>query len=329
MSVGAFGEIMLRLTPPERLVLEQTESLRIDYTGTGVNILANLAHFGIETQLLSSVPENRLGDTVIYYLRKFGIDPKFIIQKFDHLGSYIAEMGYGSRPTEITYQNRLHSSFSLSSMELYDIDRFLKQNDIIHICGISLSLTNNTSEVAITLAKNANILNKTVCFDFNYRPSLNKKILRNELNHKYQEILPYCDIVFGSVKDIDALELFTEKVEDEKIFSFIKMFNLTYFVGTNRKIENGTKYIQGYIYSCDDKYCTDFEKLDILDRIGGGDAFAAGFLLGYIEEWEIEKTLQFALTNAILAHTVQGDITLTTREQVYRLIENKYIDIIR
>ena len=69
MKIGAFGEVMLRLTPPEYLMLEQTHTLRMSYTGTGVNLVGNLAHFGIESYLLSALPDNRIGEAALGSLK--------------------------------------------------------------------------------------------------------------------------------------------------------------------------------------------------------------------------------------------------------------------
>ncbi|MDR2832701.1 MAG: PfkB family carbohydrate kinase, partial [Streptococcaceae bacterium] len=102
MRIGAFGEVMLRLSPPENLLLEQTDTLRMMFTGTGVNILANLAAFGKEVSMLSSVPDNRLGKTAIAHLRKLGVTTQFVQAFGNHIGSYFAEMGFGARPTMVT-----------------------------------------------------------------------------------------------------------------------------------------------------------------------------------------------------------------------------------
>lgn len=155
MKIGAFGEVMLRLTPPEYLMLEQTHTLRMAYTGTGVNLVGNLAHFGLESYLLTALPANRLGDAALANLKSLGINTSYVIQKEQHIGTYFAEMGYGIRPTEITYQNRKNSSFGLATVADYAIEDFIETVDLVHICGISLSLNEHSAEVALAVAKTA------------------------------------------------------------------------------------------------------------------------------------------------------------------------------
>ncbi|OQO71123.1 carbohydrate kinase [Enterococcus villorum] len=335
MKFGAFGEVMLRLTPPEHLMLEQTHTLRMAYTGTGVNLVGNLAHFDMESYLLTALPDNRLGSAALANLKSIGVQTKYVIQKEQHIGTYFAEMGYGVRPTEVTYQNRKHSSFGLSKEEDYAIQEFIDTVDLVHICGISLSLSDQCAQTAIALAKRAHTCGKKVCFDFNFRPTLNQeKDKKSKLKKRYQEILPYCTILFGSIRDlIELLEWSSvDSALDEPIRyiqSFLAHYGIEWFAGTKRITQDGKKQLKGYLITLNETVETAFYDLFILDRIGAGDAFAAGILLGYGEKWSLEKTVEFALGNARLAHAIQGDVPLTTRKQVLQLLDAPDIDLIR
>lgn len=332
MKIGAYGEVMLRLNPPEYLTLEQTDVLRFMYTGTGVNILGNLARFDIESYLMTALPENRLGDAALAKLKGLGIQTNYVVQIGQHMGSYFAEMGFGSRPTEITYQNRLNSSFSLNVFESDITTKFVEELDLIHICGISLSLTEETVETAISLAKQAHEAGKKVCFDFNFRPSLNQEPgEKAQMSACYERMLPYCTVVFGSTRDL--IELLGWQQGDlseiELIQTFLQHYDIAWFAGTKRESKEGKKSLSGYLVTQGTAVQTPLYTLDILDRIGAGDAYAAGIILGYIEAWSIEKTVAFALANARLAHTIQGDAPLTNRKQVERLIHTPDVDLVR
>ncbi|EPI01553.1 kinase, PfkB family [Enterococcus faecalis 13-SD-W-01] len=337
MKIGAFGEVMLRLTPPEHLMLEQTHTLRMAYTGTGVNLVGNLAHFGVDSYLLTTLPNNRLGEAALSNLKSLGICTEYITKNHQHIGTYFAEMGYGARATHVTYQNRHNSSFGLSQKTEYAVPEFIDAVDLVHICGISLSLTEATAETAIYLAKKAHEQGKTVCFDFNFRPSLNQEEGKKELmKQRYEEILTYSSIVFGSVRDLTELlnlapveEINTEEQETALIRRFLEKYEISWFAGTKRKSEAGKKSLSGYLITETESIRTPEYTLEILDRIGAGDAYAAGILLGYAEKWPLEKTSLFAVGNAILAHTIQGDVPLTTREQVRQVLEEPERDLIR
>lgn len=331
MRFAAFGEVMLRLSPPEYLLLDQTNELRMDYTGTGVNIMANLAQFGYRTSLVTVLPDNRLGQVAKSAIAKYGINTELLQFAHHHIGSYFAENGYGQRPTQVTYQNRHHSSFGVSSHEAYDFDAALAVNDLIHICGISLSLTDETRSAAHDLAKRAAEAGKKVCFDFNFRPSLNTE--PNKLafmKEQYEMILPYCDIVFGSTRDLtDLLQMQQTENEDELIRSFMETYQIEWFAGTKRISAGNQKQLQGFLYNRKEQAVSTSRELTILDRIGAGDAYAAGVLAGYADNWSLADTVEFATMNAVLAHTIHGDVPLTAKEQVLTVLENPGIDLIR
>lgn len=331
MRFAAFGEVMLRLSPPEYLLLDQTNELRMDYTGTGVNIMANLAQFGYETSLVTVLPENRLGQVAKSAIAKYGIKTDLSTFAHHHIGSYFAENGYGARPTQVTYQNRHHSSFGVSDQTAYDFEKVIASADLIQICGISLSLTDNTRDAAHTLARKAAASGKKVCFDFNFRPSLNTEPNKVAfMKEQYEAILPYCDIVFGSVRDLtDLLQLEQTDTEDELILQFMETYQIDWFAGTKRFSEKTQKQQQGFLYSREEHVVSRKHELTILDRIGAGDAYAAGILTGYAESWHLKETVEFAAMNAVLAHTIHGDVPLTTKEQVFTILENPGIDLIR
>ncbi|MGX7245907.1 sugar kinase [Enterococcus quebecensis] len=336
MKIAAFGEIMMRLTPPEYLMLEQTKELRLDFTGTGVNILSNLAHFGCRTSLITNLPDNRLGQAAKASMRQLGIQDQWVGVAGDHIGSYFAEMGFGPRPTQVTYQNRRNSSFGVSNASSYDFDTFLEEFDLVHICGISLSLTEATRDAAFTLAKKAHEKGKKVCFDFNFRPSLNEDHDISFMKEQYEKILPYCDLVFGSQRDLtDLLEmpvnesLDSSKQFEELVHRFMDKYQIESFAGTIRRSEADKHYLVGFLFDAETYVQAEPREVVNLDRIGAGDGYAAGILLGYSDEWSLMETVEFATANGVLAHTIQGDVPLTTIEQVRHMMEQPTVDIIR
>ncbi|MGC6767378.1 sugar kinase [Enterococcus sp. LJL51] len=336
MRISAFGEVMMRLTPPEYLMLEQTRELRMDFTGTGVNILSNLAHFGCETSLITNLPDNRLGEAAKASLRQLGLGDRWIGQHGNHIGSYFAEMGYGPRPTQVTYQNRHSSSFGVSGAADYDFDSFLEATDLVHICGISLSLTDQTRAAAFALAEKAHSQGKKICFDFNFRPSLNENNEAVFMREQYERMLPYCDIVFGTQRDLtDLLGMKAdETLDNEEQFksltkTFMDNYDIELFAGTFRIRENGSYYLSGFLFDKNHYVQAEPREIINLDRIGAGDGYAAGVLLGYAEKWALEKTVAFATANGVLAHTIQGDVPLTTRKQVEHIMLHPTVDLIR
>ena len=323
--IASFGEIMLRLTPPSYFLLEQTDQLQMSYVGTGVNLLGSLARFGHETFLVSQVPGNAVGRSAVAHLRKLGIKDDFVGFSGGHMGSFFVEMGYGLRPTQVTYQNRVNSSFCEAGKGNHDFESVVNGADLVHICGINLSLTAATRESAFSLAELAHAKGKKLVFDFNYRVSLNEGNSILEMRSHYERILKSADIVFGSLRDLTDLMGFESGSLEEVGRAFMERYDVEYFVGTIRQ----GKSLQGFILSRDRFVVSNAVELQILDRIGGGDAYAAGILHGVTEGLELEETVSFAMANAALAHSTFGDTPMATKEQVRLFMESPELELIR
>lgn len=331
MKIISYGEIMLRLQPPTYHLLEQTNQLTFSFVGTGVNLLSSLYRFGHEVAIVSQVPNNQLGKAAMAEMRKLGIKDNHIGKSGDHMGSYFVELGFGNRPSIVTYQNRLASSFCTSGKEAYDFDKIVSWADIVHICGITISLTKETRQSGLTLARKAKEKGKIICFDFNFRPSLNKDNDINELKKHYEELLFLSDIVFGTQNDLTNLlgfKLSDFVREEDQLLNISKQFmnkyNIKNFCGTIRRRDE----ILGFIVE-DKLYLSPMTKIHTLDRIGSGDAFAAVIINGYAKSWEKEKTLKIAMANSQLAHATLGDVALFTEEQLQFFIDNPNLDLLR
>lgn len=337
MKIIAFGEVMMRLTPPHYKFIEQTDSVDLSFSGTGLNILSNLSRFGYDTSLVTSLPDNQVGRAASSYIRKLGVSDTGVAYKGNHIGIYFLEMGFGARPSEVTYLNRSESSFSQSHIDDFDLNEAIKEADMMHICGISLMVSETVRETTLYIAKKAKELNKMVCFDFNYRPSINIDKSHEWVKEQYEEILPYCDIVFGGIRDLTELLDFPL---DENIntvadrlnvvsLPFVEKYGISLFAGTLRENKGDKQFLKGFLrnnrgFSVSTEY-----ELDILDRIGTGDAFAAGIITGVIEEWSEKQSIEFAVSNAVLAHTTYGDTPLVNKKIVEEYMNGNRTNLLR
>ncbi|EGT5090103.1 sugar kinase, partial [Clostridioides difficile] len=192
MNILAFGEIMMRLSVPDYKFLTQTNELNYVITGTGLNILSGLKNFGYNTYMLTKLPNNNVGKASSANIRKLGVKDDFITYGGNHIGVYFLESGYGERPSEVTYLNRLNSSFCESKLQDYDINKCLEGMDVVHICGIAMQLTDSVKEIALELARKSYEKGIKVFFDFNFRQSLNPEKTYDDLVNDYKKMLPYC-----------------------------------------------------------------------------------------------------------------------------------------
>ncbi|AYE37280.1 sugar kinase [Companilactobacillus zhachilii] len=323
MNILAFGEVMMRLTVEEKMMLEQNDHLMMSTVGTGVNLLSSLSHFGYDTTLLTVLPDNPLGKKAAADVRKLGISDKNIIYKGKSLGSFFVELGQGARPQRVTYQDRLSSSFCQMPADDYDFERALVGVDIVHICGIALSLNRQTRTAALKLAQVAHERHKTVCFDFNYRMSLNEDNNHETMKKRYQKILPFVDVAFGSQRDLTDLLDYQVKDETELYQKFCRDYQINFFAGSQRSFQDGKKYFAGFLFHHDKIYRSAAKELTILDRIGSGDAFASGVLTGLIEKWAFEDILEFAIANSILAQAAMNDAPIFSKADVFNYVDTE------
>jgi len=323
MNILAFGEVMIRFTVDDKMMLEQSDRLTMTTVGTGVNLLSSLAHFGYDTSILTVLPDNPIGKKAGADLRKLGISDKKVVYRDKNIGSFFVELGQGARPERVTYQDRLSSAFSQMSAEEYDFERDLAGVDIVHICGIALSLTHKTRRAALQLAEKAHARNKIVCFDFNYRMSLNEGVKHDDMKQRYQKILPYVDIVFGSKRDLTDLLDYQDTTEVKLYEKFCQDYQINFFAGSKRTFIDGKKYFEGFLFHHDKVYSSAPQELNILDRIGSGDAFASGIITGLLEKWDFDDILKFAIANSVLSQASMNDSPIFSKEDVFNYIDSE------
>lgn len=334
-KIKAFGEVVMRLHVPGYRKLEQTHTLDVSYSGTGVNVLSALHRFGHKTGMWTILPQNSLGDAAVAYLQSLGISTDEVIRNGEHLGMYFLEEGFGLRSTKVTYSSREISSFNLLQDEDGIYLECLDNVDMLHFCGISLATSPAIQKRLVTLAKVASEFKTIVVFDCNYRPKLWKD-KEHLAKTSYEQMLYIADVCFMTVKDaIYLLGLSTSKKDpDEQLRELIpkvsEKFNIGVIAGTIRKRgKDGRNYIQGYLYQKNTFCYSKVYELAILDRIGGGDGFASGIMHGVLEELSAEDMVEFAMASGVLAHTTYGDSPVNSLKEVRALVRQVGSDIER
>lgn len=324
--IVAYGEVMMRLNPDDFNRLDQSNNLEMSFTGTGLNVLAGLSRHGYETRLLSVLPDNRIGHVAKSHIRKHDIQDKSILLQGNHIGIYLLERGYEYRPTEVTYLDRAHSSFNTVTLDDETIERALKDASLLHICGIALSTSTISLNNVLNLVNKAKEKEIPICFDFNYRPSLNNDMDEDLLIATYETILREAEIVVGSIRDIKR---FVDEDNFETVISeFSSKYEITRFIGTNKYEEHNEKYLQGYVYTNGELAVSDSYPIKSLDRVGTGDAFVSAYLAKLMKGDDERDCINYASCAAHLAYTTHGDIPVLDKSFIERYMQDKP-DIIR
>lgn len=324
-KVLGFGEIMLRLTPPNNQKIIQVNSFDATYGGGEANVVASLASFGHQTKFVTKLPNNSLGDKVIRDLRGYNIDTTDILQGDGRLGIYFLEIGHGLRSTEVIY-DRKYSAISMANKNEFNIENILKDVKMVHLSGITPALSKELYDLTIEIAKYCKNNDILVSFDSNYRAKLwsleDAKVF-------LEEILPFVDIAFlGSLDMTNILKYEACDLEFEDSLKnlyerlFEKYPNIKYAACTKRSVHSiNNNSLKGYLFDKENLHISGEYNFDILDRVGGGDAFTAGILHGILSNLDKKEIVEFGVCASALKHSIKGDINILDKDSVVSLIQ--------
>ncbi|MGC9472491.1 MAG: PfkB family carbohydrate kinase [Bacteroidales bacterium] len=331
--VITFGEIMLRLSPPGNQRFTQAASFEACYGGGEANVAVSLAGFGICSAFVSRLPGNDLGRACRMYLMKHGVDTANILPGGDRLGIYFLETGAVSRASKVIY-DRDHSSFSSIARGMFDWNRILEGASWFHWTGITPAVSQGAADACLEAIETAGRKGITVSCDLNYRRNLWK------YGKSAGEVMPAliggCDVLIGNEEDAEmvlgispkGVDITGGRVEADAYRSvsgqIMKRFPRVKIVATTLRgsVSASHNSWSGVLYNGKDLHTAPtYQITHIVDRVGGGDAFAAGLIYGMLTYGEDhEKALRFATAASCLKHTIPGDFNLVTVHEVEKLM---------
>jgi len=326
-DVVAFGEAMVRFSPPYFQKLEQTRSMDVNVGGAELNVAVGVTRFGMSSAWISKLPKNSLGYLIRDRAQEFGVDCSHLIwSDGGRAGLYFLEFGASPRASSVLYDRR-ESAISMVQPKEIDWAKIFSTSKHFHVSGITPALSASAAEVTVEALKAAKKANCTVSYDLNYR----KKLWTPMDAKKIQEpMMADVDILIATEEDTNVVFGIKEKdyeaVADRlaQTYKFkIVWITLREDLSVWRNNWTAIVYQDGKIFR-DRKY-----EVEIVDRVGGGDSFTAGFLYGWLEEGDVEKGLRYGNAFAALKHTVPGDFNWTTREEVEALLKGSGLRISR
>lgn len=318
----AFGEVMLRLSPPNRELLLQTPHLDVWTAGAEANVATALARLGHDAALATTLPLGALGDAALASLRSHGVDCRHIQRREGRMGLYFVVTGAGLRATDVTY-DRAHSAFADTPAEAWDWATLLEGVDRLHLSGITPALGPVPAAIALAAAEAAEKRDILISFDGNYRARL-WEAWDSDPRAILTELIGRADILFGNHRDVALLldRNFGDDGEDRRRAAaeaaFAAFPRLQLIASTARDVVDADHHrLSARIDTRDGHAQTEeLELSGIVDRIGAGDAFAAGVLhaLGLGEG--IDKAAADGLALTALKHSLPGDASLFGRAEL-------------
>jgi len=328
--------LLLRLSAPGREMLFQSSGLAAHFGGAEANVAASLAILGHDSSVASALPDNAVGRAAAGELRRHGVDTTGIRFDEGRMGLYFLAPGAMQRPAEITY-DRADSVFALTPADAYDWPQLLAGAQWLHLTGINLALCDVSAQAALNAVQAAHAAGVAVSFDCNYRGRL-WDTRAGEAPGLLREAMSGADLLFGNERDI-ALALGTEfrQGDGEQRFlaaaqlAFSSFPRLKWMACTERHAFNvDAQELRGHLATREHVLTTREHRLaGIVDRIGSGDAFAAGLLHGLISGMHQPATLDFAVAAACLKHSIPGDVNLAREADMLAFLAQDGVDVKR
>jgi len=329
-KVVLFGELMMRLSTKRHERIVQAREFDVIYSGAEANLGAALFAFGIDSYMVSSVPDNAVGQACLNYLRQYGLNLDYVRRNGFRLGIYFVETGAAQRPSTFLYNRKGSSITELRPGEI-DWNEIFRGKHWFHFTGITPALSDSVAEIT----KEACVAGKkngvTISCDLNFR----KKLWPVE---KAREVMT------GLMEHVDVL--FTNEEEAETVFGIAARetdvkggtINTRGYEDVAAQLRNkfGLKYVSislreslsatvnnwsGMLYDGSKFYTGRKYHMDyIVDRIGGGDAYSSGIIYGLLTGQDLQQTVEFATAASCLKHTIHGDFNLVTFDEILALM---------
>lgn len=334
-TIACFGELLLRMTSPGRERFMQTPRFEVFVGGAEANVGASLAQFGHDARMVSTVADNPLGEAALGELRRLGMDVSRVAKAPGRMGMYFLSQGAVRRPSEIIY-DRKHSAFDLAAPDALDWRVSLAGAQWLHLSGVTPAIGPNASAAVLAIAKAAVEMGVRVSFDGNYRGQLwaawdgdGPGVLR--------QLLDCADIAFINERDIGLIlgQTFTGDVSEQRKAAFDLAFSTFPRLGriacTTRR-QNSVEHhiLSGELVTRDSRVESQEQDLaGVVDRIGGGDAFAAGVLHALLSDRDDQYAIDFGVAAAAIKHSIPGDINRATVADVEQAMSGDSLDVKR
>ena len=328
-----FGEIMLRLAPPGFEKILQTPQFVATFGGGEANVSVAVAQLGLPAAFVTVLPDkNPVADAVIGELRRFGVDTSRIVRGKGRLGIYYLEAGANQRPSKVVY-DRDHSAIALAKPGDINWDRALDDASWFHITGITPAISSSAADLSLEAVQAARKKGITVSCDLNYRKNLWK--WGKPTAEVMRELVTNVDIAIANEEDVqmalgiqakvDVHSGQLDRAQYEKLTAKVlgEYPNLKAIAITLRESKSASH--NGWSACLNDRksfmLSRAYEITHIVDRVGAGDSFAAGLIYGFQALPSHQEALEFAVATSCLKHSLPGDFSRTTVDEVNALLK--------
>lgn len=317
----ALGEILLRLSAPDNERIVRGDSFQKCVGGAELNVVSGISLLGLRTGIISKIPATDIGTYAKNRIRFCNVSDDYLIfdeSKEARLGIYYYENGAYPRKASVVYDRKYTSINTIGLSEIPD--SAYSSTRLFHTSGITLALSKQSREVALEMIKRFKAAGAMISFDVNFRANLWSE---EEAREYIGAILPYIDILFVSEETSRRTFKKTGSLR-EMMKSFADDYNISYVASTERKVISPKKHtFSSTIYNAkEDRYYEEpaYENIEVVDRIGSGDAYVAGALYGLLAYDDCQKALEYGNASSAVKNTISGDLPSTDLKELNKII---------
>lgn len=311
---------MLRLACPEHLRFSQAHGFEATFGGGEANVAVSLANFGFDAEFVTALPSNDIAEACLRELRGYGVGVGNCLESGERMGIYFLEKGAVCRPSKVIY-DRAGSSISQVKLGDFDWEKIFEGADWFHWTGITPAISQGAASVCLEAVKAASKMGVRISCDLNYRKNLWK--WGKSAGEVMPELVSYSDVIIGNEED--AEKVFGIKGEgcEAEGLTLMRMFPKAKKIAiTQRESLNADHNLwSAVLYDGSRLFVSrKYDITDIVDRVGGGDSFAAGLIYGILNYGDDAAALEFAVAASCLKHTIEGDFNRVTVREVESLM---------
>lgn len=331
MKVVTFGEIMLRLSTPGFTRFVQAASFDVTFGGGEANVAVSLANYGLESYFVTKLPKHEIGQAAVNHLRRFGVHTDYIVRGGERIGIYFLETGASQRPSKVIYDRAGAAITTLAAGEI-DWERVFEGARWFHWTGITPALGETVREQLRLACQTARRAGVTISADLNYRAKLWSV---EEAQRVMRALMEYVDVCIANEEDAEkslgikpkGVDVETGKLDEAAYAELAQELKQTFgFQAVAITLResfsasvNGWSALMVDDRDCRSPYRSRRYEIQLVDRVGGGDAFAGGLIYGLLTKNDTRQALEFAVAASCLKQTIPGDFNLVSADEVEKL----------
>ena len=316
-----FGEVMMRLSPSGNERIGQSHQFLKHAAGAEMNVMSGVARLNIRTGIISKLPQSMVGRYIRNQIRSYGVSDDFIIRDSGdsaRLGIYYYESGVFPRKPSVNY-DRKNSSFTTIRLSEIPEDIY-SEASLFHTSGISMAVGEGAREVAVELMKGFKKAGAIVSFDVNYRATLWSE---EEARRAVESVLPYVDVLFVS-EETSRRMLGRTGTMEEIMRGYCEQYGVSVVASTQRIVNSPRTHTFGSILYAheENEFYTEapYENIEVVDRIGSGDAYVSGVLAVLLSGGDYQKAVAYGNAMSAIKNTIPGDLMATDIAEIENVI---------